>query len=277
MKLSRLKSGTSVPATFWAYIQPILLLLFWAPSIAIGQDAVPLTKVMPSADEIQATVKELQAKENPPEDIIKIYEQALQNLKLADEQRAAASDAESLRKTAPEELKANRDKLAAPPQESTVDMSGMPVDQLESELAISEQNLSTARTELSDLEREPQRRAARRVEIPKEIQKLRDAPAAATPSIALRSTADANEPDASKAGQMLAASSQALRDARIAALESELASYEARTQVLMARRDLAARNVSQLEAKTKSLRSMLDVARKREAGVEIILVTFGLT
>jgi potassium efflux system protein len=194
------------------------------------------------------------------------YKSALAELQLANQWKETSAKFDKAQQDAPAMLKALKDQLAAKPQsESRPEVSAdVGLAQLEQILAQAEADLAAAQKNVVDLDAETKHRNERRTEIPKELtaarQQLDDVNsqlAAAAPTGDL--------PDLTQARRLqLQMRSNALQQ-EIRSAETELSSYNSRTELLQARQDEAARNLAQGDKKAKTLRERVNEGRRQEA------------
>jgi potassium efflux system protein len=250
----------------------------WAVSWAVFYGTATSAQVVatrkPAAEEItrqdvQARLKQLDGATDLDEaartKVRQAYEQAQAELdEAAKREQAAAQFAQTIR-SAPQELRQSRARLAAVSAASpTVPPEGADRPQLEQTLTQHKDSLAKAKEALTRLEAEPKRRAGRRKEIPEEL-------AAATARFEdagrqLAALAEKNDPSPLAASQqtLLAARRTALRQV-IAGLQQELAAYEATAELLPVQRDLAAEEISQTELAVKRWGDVLDRRLQEEA------------
>lgn len=182
-----------------------------------------------------------------------LYQKALEQLRLANEWTAKATEFETAMREAPARLEAIRAELAEPPPppeplpEIPSDASLPQLEQLltqaEAKLTAAQAELAAAQEEAADLDREVRRRANRRLEVPRlvvaaqgRLDQVTQELAAALPS---------EEPTALRPAHraLLLAKGKATEE-ELSTHEKEIPSYDARGDLLTARRDQEARSVS---------------------------------
>jgi potassium efflux system protein len=177
---------------------------------------------------------------------------------------AKAAEYETARIEAPErlqQLEQDIARLEAAP--ATAVDAELPADQIELRMLTAEQELGLAERELTDLSSELDRRSERRREIPDLLAYARARLAALAPSPAgadLESQALRDRIDAARRTAL---------EREIRALEAELASYDARGQLLDRRIAHARLRVTRGEASLESLRAGLASGREREGAREL--------
>ncbi|MEZ6187096.1 MAG: mechanosensitive ion channel [Planctomycetota bacterium] len=198
------------------------------------------------------------------------FEAALASLNAAQDARDRAAGYLDLERNAPFQLAAIRSQLSRPPADVAPDEDvaiELPLLQIQKEFNAAEDALRAARVQYEDLQREPERRAARRAD-------LNRAQAAARAELMRLQTELAGEPPV----QRTDSAALARRLERVAHLrevralielhEAELSSYSARLELLPARRDLAQRRLSEATKRLEAWQDLLNEKRKREAEAE---------
>lgn len=218
---------------------------------------------------LEERIKQLEAAAQPEDgvktQIIKALKDALDRVRLADDWAAKAADYEKKRIEAPDRLKAIAEELAKPPTEPKADVpEGASLQQLEQLLAQEELALKAIQTELAALEDQRKTRNERKLKIPEEIAaaKLKFEEVGRDLGVA----APSEEPPE------LVAAKRATMLARKRALEQELAcydkevlSYDARGELINARRDLKARQAAEKEKLVAAWRELVNARRRDEA------------
>jgi len=238
-------------------------------SPAIGQEEPP----SPAAEEI--TIASVEALRNRARDdaaldeptrtkLLGLYDQAIENLKRAEDWAAKAAEFEKARIEAPERLERIRINLALTPEELKPEVPPeATMEFMEQRLAQAEAELKAARDSATRLDEERKLRGQRRTDLPTAIvetkQKL-DAAAAELPT-----TPPTDEPSEVTAARRLAMETgRTALAAEVDVYEKELASYEARGDLSTARRELAAREVTRIEALVTAWRSVVNDRRRIE-------------
>jgi potassium efflux system protein len=197
------------------------------------------------------------------------YRQALAQLQAARTSAAAAAEYRDTVEAAPKELRSIRSQLASPePDQSPLAGTGLsdrtPLAELEQRLALQKTELASAEARLADLDKAIQ---AEQVRPTQARQELTDARQALEPLLQeLKAPAPSGEVQAVGEARrvMLQARIQA-RAEEIARLEQENASHAVRLELLGARRDLAAREISRLRDRVAALDSLLSQVRRAAA------------
>lgn len=196
--------------------------------------------------------------------VLQIYDEALQQLRLADEQRAKAAEAERVRAEAPSLLEQLQKELSEPPpQDLKLPPETVSLAELESALSQAESAYREAQGVYEQLLKEPARRRQRRIDIP------------AQQAMARQRVQDARDalgrtPSAGEAAEVLAAQ-QLLYEARLIAateelraLELEVLALDARQPVLALRQEQAQRALAYAEKRQGALHE-LTMKRRKEA------------
>jgi len=253
---------------FWLAVRPTLP----APPAALAQGlpekpaAVQLT-----VEDIEARIKQL-ADAQDLDDAVKgkiqeLYQQALGQLELVKNASAQASLFERMAASSREELAGTKAELAALPSEPPPVYPDGSLVELEGKLLEKETELVEKRSSLAELEGEAKRRAGRRLEIPKLVL---DAKARLAELEKQQQAAPAEEPpQLIAARQVLAAARRQALEQELLAYDKEPKAYEARTEVLPLRRDLAARQVGLLEREVALWRQLVNSRRQRETEAQL--------
>lgn len=222
----------------------------------------------PTADEVQARIKKLE--ENAELDpavkakLVETYNKALASLRAAAESVAQGEQFAKLTRDAPAALQALQLKSARPMSDQP---PSIPTDatsaQLQQMLSQAELDWGEAQKSLQALQDEPKRRADRRLEIPKRAEAAKLQLQELDAQLEVKPAPD--EPPETTAARRAAAAKKKALAAEAAAEQAELQYYEATGELLSAQRDWAARRVAELEARVKSLRSVVNERRRHEA------------
>ncbi len=225
----------------------------------------------PSRAQIEALILELEASTDDDEaarkDAVGLYRQALTALEQGAELRARALELERASGEAPALLESIRAELASPPQEPVVrPPSGSTLSALQVLQAQAEGELEVARKQFADIQAETASRAERRSVLPEEIARVRGELESAE-SILRAAVPDAASPPGSleRATRVLRLALLDSMRTRLRVLQSELDSYEARKELLPARRDQVARRVSQAQALANAWATLIGERRRTEA------------
>ncbi|MEM7621964.1 MAG: mechanosensitive ion channel domain-containing protein [Planctomycetota bacterium] len=185
--------------------------------------------------------------------------EALARLTAAERYRELAS-------TTPTTLARIRAELSRPiDQPSLPDTTDTPISELEQRLAEANAELASARQQLTDLQRETDTRQARRSQLPQQLAELRQALADTEDQIR-NIPADSPQKEAAERRRRLEAEATRLRTT-LEAADAELSSYEARRDLLPARRDQAARRVTERELVVEAWLQRLNARRQTEAEI----------
>jgi len=165
---------------------------------------------------------------------------------------------------APETLQSIRQELSQPAAELGANLPPEPtVDQVQQALAQAQADLAAGRQQVTEVEAEQARRESRRAAIPGEIAQARQSLSDLTGQPVVAGADEA--PAVTELRRSRRAAERRLLEARVRRLEQELASYDARRELLPVRRDRAARRVSDLESLISRLETTLNETRRREA------------
>lgn len=181
----------------------------------------------------------------------------------AEEWATRAAEFERARADAPERLRVIEQEIAALQQRQPLEIApGRPPEDLATELLDAEQDLALARKEAAELDAEAARRAERRRRIPELLAAAKER----LRSLDQESAAPAGESAAlTDARQQLVQARRATLDREIQAHQAELASYEARGQLLVKRLDRSTLRLAALEARGEALRGALTQREQIEA------------
>ncbi len=197
--------------------------------------------------------------------IAEVYDKAITQLKTATDYEARKQQYSQARQDAPETLAKTKELLAgqtaithpeAPPETT--------LTQAEQALTAARLALEEARKNVDTWESEPKRRAERRTKIPEESntakQKLEEVTAKlATPE------AEGQITEQTQANRILLFTQQRTLDSQIAANTEELLFYDAASDLLAARRDLAARQLAAAEKVVEFWQQKAGALRLKEA------------
>ncbi len=197
--------------------------------------------------------------------LLDLYRQALGDLQRAADWAKKAGEFETVKQEAPKNLKDIRDELTKPLAPATPEVpADASLQRLEQLLAQKEAELKTARDNIASLDQERKRRADRRAEVPTNIAaaKQRLDEISHEPEV----PPSAEEPPQVRSAKKLAQQSRkkALEE-EIKASELEIASYDARGDLLTARRDKAGREVARLEQLVSAWQTIVSERRRTDA------------
>ncbi len=213
-------------------------------------------------------LRQLEADTSLPQEVrnraVELLRQAVEQVRHAEEWRAKAAAFDLASAQAPERLRALKAALDQPASAPSPEIPpGATVGQLEQELRKAEASLAENRARLSELEREPQRRLDRRVEITALMRSIRDRLEQAQRDLETVPTEEVPGLVAARRWQAMARAEAARQE--MAAYERELASYDATLEIVAAQRDLAARSVTQAERLVGFWREAVAAQRRAEA------------
>jgi len=232
------------------------------------QDAGPPPQAAPApaaqtwtAGAIEARIAELEAatgEDAPPPELVALWEQALEVRRAIDDALARTAEFAAARENAPARLAEIRETddapLAQPPPDA-------PLTALEEALGVAQAAATQAQATLDAIERERTERAARRAELPELI-------AAATSrraDLARPAVVEGEASGLAQARAVLAALQARRLDVELELYTTELASYEARGQLILARADLAARRLARARQLVDALQTRVSTRRQQEA------------
>lgn len=192
-----------------------------------------------------------------------LLQRALIEIKRVSQLSADTAKLRTQAEQAPELLQAIRAELARSPAEPNLpNPDARALSQLEQELLQATAVLQGARQTVTDLQLETTQRGERQGIIPQQIARIREQ-LAENPGLA----ASEGEPTSLfEARRTLLIASQLAKARELEFLEAEAASYEARRELLPARRDQAQRRVGEAERLVQALQAL--VSNRRQADVE---------
>jgi potassium efflux system protein len=239
-------------------------------SIAIAQtksDKPPADGI--STDIIQSRLKQIEDSHDLDEPvkakIREYYQQAVRELDSAQTLQASATRFEQMAASTAGDLAATKTDLADLPAKPSLEIpDNITLPQIDQLISKKQSELDEYRARLVELEAEPNRRANRRVEIPKSAGAARDRLAQLDEQLQAQPSAD--EPAALTASRrtLLQAQRMAVEN-EIQAFEKEIAAYEATSESLPLRRDLSARRVALADREIKHWQETVNQRRQQEA------------
>jgi potassium efflux system protein len=181
----------------------------------------------------------------------------------AEEWAAKAAEYDQARVSAPQRLAQIEQEIARLQAREGVEVDPQaPIEVLEAQQLGAEQDLALAREQAAAIEEESARRADRRRRVPELLsaakQRLRELDEQMPATIA-------GDAAIVRAREQLANERRAALEQEVAAYGAELASYDARGQLLSKRLDRSALTVAHHEARLKALRSVLAQRQRNEA------------
>ncbi len=232
-----------------------------------AQEAAPAVPAEPTAEAVQERIKQVQANTDLPErerqELLSLYEEALRNVSAAEQWRQKAQQYEQAIQTAPETLRELQQEAERAVPEVKVAVPDEPVSQLETRLAEAQAELAAAEERAASLETEQTQRAARRAEIPALVEAAKEKLAQTREQLEEMAQADRDAATAART-LMLHARKHALEQ-ELRASEKELLSYDARGDLLAARRAAAAREATRAQQKVEQWEQIVRDRRRREA------------
>ncbi len=220
------------------------------PNDATIADAELTTAPVLNVERLQGRLAAMDDPGDLAEDVVaeakRLYQQAIARLREAEADRVRAAELRAAIDAVPERLAEARAQLAQPASEpeapATADAT---LDDVKARLREARATLEQRQATSAALEAEAQQRQARRVEAPKLLAAARQE---LSELQATETAADTALPPALiQARQAHRQAKQAAMEARIDVIEAELASYDARAELLTHRRDLATRAVAEAE------------------------------
>lgn len=252
----------------------MLLLAGVAPPLAAQPADAPATATpIPEPDLSPESVQErleraegsASLEETVRTQIVELYTQALAKLEEADQWRKQAREFDQAREATPELLAAIQDQRETLQEEPLPDPSEHDsLALVESRLIELESRLTREQEELTELEGEFQRRTDRRMAVPGLRAAARERLDDLQRQIAASETWG-ESPEMAAARLTLLLARRRATEAEIEAHDAELLSYEARGELLPARRDLAALKVARSEEAVHEFREAVNRRRRIEA------------
>ena len=242
------------------------------PPAQAEQPSEPVSDL--SADSIQDRIKQINATTDLPEttktELLGFYNQALDQINVAGNWASKIESYRKGREEAPTVLEEVKGRLvAAASRPATAPAAEVPpeasLEQLSQLLAEAEANLKARQDDAKKLEDDAKQRSDRRIAIPellaeasRRIERLtQELGATAGPGVS---------PQVAQAKRVLLAAQKRAVEQEIKASDEELRFYNARSDVLAARRDEVKLLVSQAQARATALQAL--VAERRQADVD---------
>jgi potassium efflux system protein len=220
-------------------------------------------------ERIQTFLKDFEEKSDLDEEkkskVKGLFQDARDYLKLAEEQAAKFAGFEKAQKEAPATLKEITKELARSQETPKPEaLSNASLQQLEQHLAQAEAELKAEREKAVQLDEERKNRAERMVEIPNLLALARQKIGNLEKSPELLSSPEEG-PELKKAKVTVLFARRTALENEILSYQKEIESYDARRELLTARRDWAARKVSQAEQEFKAWQEIVNERRRIEA------------
>lgn len=232
-----------------------------APS---GEPGPPALDAATLEARLEAAQTSPELDENVRAKVVALYTQAIEKLREAEQWRLSAAEFERSREEAPAQVEAMRreaEQLQEIPPPDADTMASLAL--LESRLIELESQLAREQEELASLQGEFQRRTDRRVVVPALRAAARERLAELERRPPPDASAGAGTESAARAA-LFEAQRRAL-EAEILAYDQELRSYEARGELLPARRDLAALRAARTDRAVRSWREAVHERRRSDA------------
>lgn len=222
-----------------------------------------------SLDAIQTRMKKLDDAKNLDESVrqslVETYKKILQQLKLADEFSARATANIAAVRDAPEQLRKLKQELDQPATSSPVTINrNLTLPQMQAALSEADARLTELQKKVADLQSEPNRRADRRVEVPKLQDLARKQLQEVQAQLAAKPAAD-ELTEVTQANRLLLEARQRALTQEIQSYEPELRAYEALGDLLTARRDQAVIQATQAEQLVKAWQAAINDKRRAES------------
>jgi len=228
---------------------------------------VNLSAESPSAD-FQNRLKQLAEDNNIGEEdrkkLKEIYEGCLQQVNLILQYEQSSNQLKKELEGAPELLEKIQKELNQSPEEIQPEVTGKPLTEMESQLAQAEAAWTKGKEDLAKLDDEPKRRSKRRTEIPREIASAKEQIEKIKSQLDLPG-AGQETAELSQGRKILLQISQKSWEKKIDFLQVEMLSYDARGDLLAARRELAARKVGQSEKLVQFWQKAVNQEKKLKA------------
>ncbi len=254
----------------------ILFLLSFFPCVLMGQ-TVPPDRVAGGetfaahgykAEDINSKVKALELRTDlnqaDKDKLSKLYTDSLDRLREIESLKVIKEDYDNKTHGTPDELVKFKGLLSNIQAEDNGYESSMSLEQMEQKLAAFQIEFSQIQKESSALANEPQRRATRRTEIPKEIIAINDQLLKSSDKSVDVST-DLSLDEIKQASNVLKTLTEDSLKAKASSLESELAMYNARGDLLTIKRDYYAKKQQVLTEQVKKWEELVNERRKKEA------------
>lgn len=238
------------------------------PTDANENSMVPAASVL-TIEDVLARLKKLE--ENKEVDpalktrLTEIYTKTAENLKAAAESQGRAVQLAKLGREAPDSLSSLKLELAAGSSASDpVIPKDATLAQVQQLLSQAELNLSESQKTLQNLQYEPKRRAARRLEMPKLVEAAKLQLQEIATQLEAKPSPDEPAEVSAATRNFLEARKQAI-SSEIEVNQAELPFFEATGELLSAQRDRAAQRVANAEEQVKFLRSVVNERRRKDA------------
>ncbi len=256
----------------------ICLTLLAFPVFAQEQPAPSqsLEKELPTTEQTDLAISQTKSrlaelsKEDPQsqelDKLVGIYEQIKTKLQELQKYQPALDEFQKARTEAPQRLKEVKDQITQTPTQAELpsEMAAESVSELEQHASLLEADLAQARKNLADRDNEVKRRATRRSEIPNSTTEAKNDLKAIEEQLAAL-TDDPQKPELSQAQRNLLRIRRLTRQKELELYEQEILSYDARGELLPARRELALVQANFLEQKVKKAQELLAQKKSLQA------------
>ncbi|OXU16191.1 mechanosensitive ion channel domain-containing protein [Sedimentisphaera salicampi] len=196
---------------------------------------------------------------------LEIYDSILEQAELFKQYQAEKESFSNMQKNAVAELEKVKKELEKLKEESAeLSAEDKSASELETRLTEANMNLESARETSTKLENEPKRRAERRTQIPEQRKQIQESIAELNEKLS-QLPAESEQDKLIEANRMLLKAKLKAQGAKLDSLAEELKAYEATSEILALRRDLAAAKLSKYEKQVKFWQDALSQARKKEA------------
>lgn len=195
--------------------------------------------------------------------LLDVYRKTIESLTRAEAFREQSARFEEIITDVPNQLRDSRSRLESSANDvKAATEEEITLAELEQQLTAADATLAEKRKNVSDCEAAPKRRAERRVEIPRQLVALRDSLSVVRQRLDSPVT---EETPLARAHRNLLVADEAVIVAEIDCYERELASYDARTELLPLRRQVAAQELTRADRRAKTLREEINRRRTDEA------------
>ncbi|MGH8478912.1 MAG: mechanosensitive ion channel domain-containing protein [Gammaproteobacteria bacterium] len=259
----------------------MLILLGWtlgAPSTLAEPPASKPARAGPAEaqtvtlDLVQAKLAEIQGKKNLPDDLktqlLNLYQLAQDRLEAAQEFETNAASYQQAIASAPGETKRIQGLLteatAETPLEAEVKTPDVPVPELEHRLAQEEAHLTSLKDQLAEWDQQFHEQQNRPVKAREELTGAQHDLVGIDQDLKRAPNGEAS-PLLVEAQRIALRAQRQARTSEINLLEQEISSHDARMGLLNARRELAARDLLQSEARVNALRDAITARQRSEA------------
>ncbi len=247
-------------------LAPLMALL---TSVVIARPLTVQDEQQIKADFVQSRIEAIESSSDLDEavrtSLLEVHRDALAQLQKADKAADRAAEADRLAAEAPALLEKIRDELAEPVVEPQPEFpTEATLRDIEQRHEQARADLKTARSRSDELETEEDRRKVLRTAMTEEIAKAQQQLNEVGDSLASSPGMTAEDPTAQAQHVLLLARRHALKET-IRAAEREIASFEARRELLPARRLRAQRRVEEGEKLVAALDAIASEQRRVEA------------